>query len=100
MSSRIGASASVRAVVTHTCRPVVLLCCRVAVVFLRLSAHAAGSVTPHADGFCHVDNSSGVHWLRCPSQNGGEKMLTIGANHVSNNCVGPGVGSDPGDPGG
>jgi hypothetical protein len=21
-------------------------------------------------------------------------MLTIGANHVSNNCVGPGVGSD------
>lgn len=27
-------------------------------------------------------------------------MLTIGANHVSNNCVGPGVGSDAGDPGG
>jgi hypothetical protein len=26
-------------------------------------------------------------------------MLTIGANHVSNNCVGPGVGSDS-DPGG
>jgi hypothetical protein len=102
MNSRIGASASVRAVVTHACGPVVLLFCRVTVAFLLFSVHAAKSITiiPHADGFCHVDNTTGVHWLRCPSQNGGQKMLTIGANHVSNNCVGPGVGSDPGDPGG
>ena len=48
-------------------------------------------VTKH----CRVDNSTGVAWVRCPSQNNGNPMLTIGANHVSNNCVGPGVGSDP-----
>lgn len=54
------------------------------------------SLNPH----CHIDNSTGIAWVRCPSQNDGKPMLTIGANHASNNCVGPGVGSDPGDPSG
>ena len=36
---------------------------------------------------CRVDNSSLPFWLDC----GSGKALTLGANHVSNNCVGPGV---------
>ena len=39
---------------------------------------------------CRVSHADGVTWLTCPAIAPGN-MLTIGANHVSNDCKGPGV---------
>ena len=43
--------------------------------------------------FCHVAHDTrNVTWLRCPAFAGPEQLLlTLGANHLSNDCRGPGV---------
>ena len=48
---------------------------------------AATSFADTSSKHCRVVNSSSPFWLDCGSGN----ALTLGANHVSNNCVGPGV---------
>ena len=59
---------------------------------------AAALVLPHpalpgagesGEGSCHVvADQRNVSWLRCP---GLSDTMTLGVNHVSNNCRGPGV---------
>ena len=61
------------------------------------SAAAAGAdqvvQVPPGSGFCRTAQDAGnVSWIHCPAHFGNSSgTLTIGANHVSNSCRGPGV---------
>ena len=59
---------------------------RPATVLLGAVAIAASSP------YCRTVQKDEVYWLRCPALDGGDNLtLTLGVNHVSNDCAGPGV---------
>ena len=62
-------------------------------VFAATLGTAASTAGAEHTEHCRVDNSSSPFWLDC----GGGKTLTLGANHVSNNCAGPGVDDGEGN---
>merc|ERR1711934_8689 len=69
-------------------------------LFLTAVTASSSAVLTNSSRYCRIDDSAAVTWVRCPSQNKGAPILTIGANHVTNNCAGPGVSPPGGDPGG